>query len=320
MNDITELKAFLTHLHEKYRNHHEGAVATYIPALAAANPDYFGISIASVDGQQFSVGDCDQEFTIQSICKPLAFLMALERTGREHVLQHVGVEPSGEAFNSVELTAHNGRPFNPMVNSGAIAMAGLIKQEPLEAGVAAFVARLGDAAGRTLKIDDIVRASESSTGNRNRAIAYLLRNFEIIDERVEDTLQHYFAQCSVLVNTRDLAMIGATLANMGENPVTQKDVFDLRYIKDALSVMFTCGMYDFAGEWAYRVGVPAKSGVSGGVLAVINRQLGVAVYSPRLDANGNSARGIKVCIDLAEEFGLHAFDVMNFGSNFLRAL
>lgn len=199
-------------------------------------------------------------------------------------------------------------------------MAGLIKQEPLEVGVAAVVARLGDAAGRTLQIDDVVCASESSTGNRNRALAYLLRNFQIIDEQVEDTLQQYFAQCSVLVNTRDLAMIGATLANMGENPVTQKDVFDLRYIKDALSVMFTCGMYDFAGEWAYRVGVPAKSGVSGGVLAVINRQLGIAVYSPRPDANGNRERGIKVCIDLAEEFGLHAFDVMNFGANFLRAM
>jgi len=145
-------------------------------------------------------------------------------------------------------------------------------------------------------------------------------NFGLIDEHVEHTLHQYFSQCSVLVSCRDLAVMGATLANMGENPLTHEEVFDVQYVKDILAVMFTCGMYDYAGEWAYRVGVPAKSGVGGGVMAVVNRQLGIAVYSPRLDARGNSVRGIKVCTDLANEFGLHAFDFMNFGSNFIRAM
>ena len=317
---ISDLTEFLTHLHEKYRSNNEGEVATYIPELGKANPDHFGISLVTVDGQEFSVGESQLPFTIQSVCKPFAFMMALEHHGREKVLSCVGVEPSGDAFNSVELQAGTNRPFNPMVNAGAIAIASLIKKDSAEAGVRAFVEQLSRAAGRTLQIDEAVYLSESETGNRNRAIAYLLRNFGIIDERVDQTLHQYFSQCSVLVTSRDLAMIGATLANMGANPVTGEEVFDVKYVRDVLAAMFTCGMYDYAGEWAYRIGVPAKSGVAGGVMAVVNRQFSLGVYSPRLDSRGNSVRGIGVCVDLAEEFGLHAFDFMNFGSNFIRAM
>ena len=320
MNEIAHLTGFINHLHEKYRSNHEGEVATYIPELGKANPDHFGISLVTVDGQEFSVGDWQQEFTIQSICKPLAFLMALERHGREKTLTHVAVEPSGDAFNSVDLQPGTNRPFNPMVNAGAIAIASLIKGDSPAEGLGAFTGKLSLAAGRPLQIDGAVFGSESATGNRNRAIAYLLRNFDIIDEQVDQTLYQYFSQCSVLVTSRDLAMIGATLANMGANPVTGEEVFEVKYVKDVLAAMFTCGMYDYAGEWAYRVGVPAKSGVAGGVMAVVNRQFSLGVYSPRLDARGNSVRGIAVCIDLAEEFGLHAFDFMNFGSNFIRAM
>ena len=319
MQDISQLQEQIRALYERHRGVQEGTVATYIPELGKANPEHFGISLATVSGQEFSVGDWEQEFTIQSVGKPLAFLMALEQHGRDQTLKHVGVEPSGDAFNSVELDPKSARPFNPMVNAGAIAVSSLIKGER-GAGVAEFVRRLSRAAGRELRIDDAVCASESATGHRNRAIAWLMRNFDIIDGEVDHTLNQYFSQCSVLVNCRDLARIGATLANMGENPVTHEEVFDVRYVKDALAVMFTCGMYDYAGEWAYRVGVPAKSGVSGGIMAVVNRQISLAVYSPRLDARGNSVRGIKVCTDLADEFGLHAFDFMNFGSNFIRAM
>ncbi len=320
MTDLTELKRFIDHLYAKYRDDDSGAVATYIPELGKADPNRFGICVVSTDGQEVSVGDVDAPFTIQSICKPLAFLMALDSLGHDEVLSHVGVEPSGDAFNSVELNPRNRRPFNPMINAGAIAVASLIKEDSPEAGVARFVETLSRAAGRTLQLDQAVLASEAQTGHRNRAIAHLLHNFDVIDDRIEHTLHQYFAQCSVLLNTRDLATIGATLANTGEHPTTGQEVFGFNHIRHTLAVMFACGMYDFAGEWAYRVGVPAKSGVSGGVLAVINRQLGVAVYSPRIDERGNSVRGIKVCTDLAEEFGLHAFDVMNFGSNFVRAL
>lgn len=320
MQDSSQLGEFIAHLYEKYKEVDEGTVAAYIPELSKANPADFGICLVTVDGQEFSVGDWDKEFTIQSICKPFAFLMALERHGRDRTLAHVGVEPSGDAFNSVELDPKSTRPYNPMVNAGAIAVASLIKGDSPDVGVSAFVDKLGRAAGRNLRIDDTVCASEAATGYRNRAMAYLMLNFGLIDEHVEHTLHQYFSQCSVLVSCRDLAVMGATLANMGENPLTHEEVFDVQYVKDILAVMFTCGMYDYAGEWAYRVGVPAKSGVGGGVMAVVNRQLGIAVYSPRLDARGNSVRGIKVCTDLANEFGLHAFDFMNFGSNFIRAM
>jgi len=145
-------------------------------------------------------------------------------------------------------------------------------------------------------------------------------NFGIIDNDVNHTLQQYFSQCSILVNCRDLAIMAATLANMGTNPVTGEPVFDFQYIKDVLAVMFTCGLYDHAGEWAYRVGLPAKSGVGGGLLAVVNRQLGIAVYSPRLDAKGNSVRGIMVCRELADRLGLHAFEFTNVGSSFMQSM
>jgi glutaminase len=232
----------------------------------------------------------------------------------------VGVEPSGEAFNSIELDPKTMRPFNPMINAGAIAISSLIKTDTPDSGVEQFVKKMEMAAGRTLRIDADVLASETSTGNRNRAIAYLMLNCGIIDGEVDHTLHQYFSQCSLLVNCQDLAMMAATIANMGSNPVTRERVFDFQYIKDVLTVMFTCGLYDHAGEWAYRVGLPAKSGVAGGILGVVNRQLGIAVYSPKVDAKGNSVRGILACKDLANELGLHAFEFTNVGSNFMQSM
>ena len=320
MSNILEIQQLVQHIYEKYRHVDDGEVATYIPELAKANPAHFGICLATVDGRVISAGDWEHEFTIQSICKAFAFQISLEEFGREITLQHVGVEPSGDAFNSIELHPTTMRPFNPMINAGAIAISSLIKRDSPESGVRAFVERMEKAAGRTLRIDQDVLASESLTGNRNRAIAYLMLNCGIIDAHVDHTLHQYFSQCSLLVNCHDLAMMAATLANMGSNPVTGEMVFDFRYIKDLLSVMFTCGLYDSAGDWAYRVGLPAKSGVGGGIIAVVNRQLGIAVYSPKLDAKGNSVRGILACKDLASELGLHAFDFTNIGSNLIQSL
>jgi len=320
MPDNLSIQDILEVTYEKYCSIDEGAVATYIPELAKANGADFAICAVTVDGQVFSVGNWDKEFTIQSVCKPFAYQMALEELGRDRTLQHVGVEPSGEAFNSIELDSRTMRPFNPMVNAGAIAVSSLIKKDSLVAGVREFVEKMQLAAGRKLTIDGDVLASESATGNRNRAIAYLMLNFGIIDEHVNHTLHQYFSQCSLLVNCRDLAVMAATLANMGTNPVTHEPVFDFQYIKDVLAVMFTCGLYDHAGEWAYRVGLPAKSGVGGGLMAVVNRQLGIGVYSPRLDAKGNSVRGILVCKELAERLGLHAFEFTNVGSTFVQSL
>ena len=320
MSTLSHVQEVLRDVYEKYKCVEEGEVATYIPELAKANPDHFGIAVATVDGQIYSVGDSLHEFTIQSICKPFAFQMALQQCGRERTLRHVGVEPSGDAFNAIELEPRTMRPFNAMINAGAIAVSSLIRRDSPASGVQAFVDTMQNAAGRSLRIDEAVLASEASTGHRNRAIAYLMLNCGIIDAGVEHTLHQYFAQCSLLVNARDLAVMAATLANMGANPVTKQRVFDFNYIKDTLTVMFTCGLYDHAGEWAYHVGLPAKSGVGGGIIAVVNRQLGVAVYSPRLDAKGNSVRGILACKELACHLGLHAFEFTNVGSSFMHWL
>ena len=320
MSDSLEIQEIVNLTHKKYAAVHDGELATYIPELGKANPADFAICVATVDGRVFSTGDWSQEFTIQSVCKPFAYQMALEHFGRERTLSHVGVEPSGDAFNSIELNPRTMRPYNPMVNAGAIAIASLIKGENLAAGVSSFVQRMQLAAGRKLSIDRAVFASESATGNRNRAMAYLMLNFGVIDEDVNHTLHQYFSQCSLLVNCRDLAIMAATLANLGINPVTRDTVFDFQYIRDVLAVMFTCGLYDHAGEWAYHVGLPAKSGVGGGVLAVVNRQLGIAVYSPRLDEKGNSVRGILACRELASRLGLHAFEFTNVGSSFVQAV
>jgi glutaminase len=320
MSTILEIEKIVQQIHQKYQHVNEGDVATYIPELAKANPRHFGICLATVDGRVVHVGDWEDEFTIQSICKPFAFQMALEEFGRDEVLRRVGVEPSGDAFNSIEVDPKTMRPFNPMINAGAIAISSLIKKSSPESGVQAFIDRMQMAAGRALRIDTDVLASEAATGNRNRAIAYLMLNCGIIDAQVDHTLHQYFSQCSVLVNCQDLAMMAATLANMGSNPVTGEIVFDFQYIKDVLTVMFTCGLYDHAGEWALRVGLPAKSGVGGGILAVVNRQMGIAVYSPRLDGKGNSMRGLLACRDLANELGLHAFEFTNIGSNLIQSM
>ena len=320
MPPLSQIQEIIEDVYEKYRDVHDGHVATYIPELSRVNPDFFGIALTTVDGQTYAVGDAEQEFTIQSICKPFAFQMALEQVGREETLLHVGVEPSGDAFNSIELEPATMRPYNPMVNAGAIAVSSLIKQGTPERGVDLFVDTLQKAAGRPLRVDQRVLESEQATGNRNRAMAYLMLNCGIIDSAVDHTLFQYFSQCSVLVTARDLAMMAATLANMGTNPLTQERVFDFSFVKDTLTVMFTCGLYDHAGAWAYHVGLPAKSGVGGGVIAVVNRQLGISVYSPRLDSKGNSVRGILVCKELASHLGLHAFEFTNVGSNFMQWL
>lgn len=220
MTNGSHIHRAIQEVYEKYKHVQDGDVATYIPELAKARPDDFGVCLATVDGQVYSVGDWQQEFTIQSICKPFAFLMALEEFGRDAVLEKVCVEPSGDAFNSIELEPKTMRPFNPMINAGAIAIASMIKKSTREQGVHTFVGKMQKAAGRELKIDHAVLSSESVTGNRNRAIAYLMLNCGIIDSAVDHALHQYFSQCSLLVSCKDLAMMAVTLANMGINPVT----------------------------------------------------------------------------------------------------
>lgn len=314
------LQELIEELHQRHVPRNDGEVAAYIPELGKADPEDFGICVATSDGRIFETGDSAHTFTIQSISKPFTYGMALEVYGQDKVSQYVGVEPSGDAFNSIELEGGTNRPFNPMINAGAITMSALLYMHYGDNALEIMLARFSATAGRELTVDDAVYRSESRTGHRNRAIAHLLLNFGMVHENVEPALDLYFKQCSILVNCRDLAIMAATLSNLGNNPVTGEEVYNIDCVKNMLSIMLTCGMYDYSGQWAYRVGVPAKSGVSGGVMAVVNRQMGMAIYSPRLDKRGNSCRGIGVCVDLADELGLHAFDCMNIGSSYLKAI
>jgi glutaminase len=305
---VAPLRETLRELHAKFANLNDGKVADYIPELAKADPKWFGVSVATVDGQVFDVGDCEQLFTIQSISKPFLYGLALEDHGREHVLSKVGVEPTGEAFNSIVLDEASNRPFNPMVNAGAIATADLVKGKDFPERVKRMISMFSRYCGRDVFVDNGVFMSERATGHRNRAMAHLMLNFDMLQPRVEETLELYFQECSVLVNCHDLAVMGATLANGGVNPITGTRAIEQQYVKYLLSIMHSCGMYDYAGEWAYRVGMPAKSGVGGGIVAVVPGQFGIGVFSPALDSKGNSVRGVAFCREFSERFGLHCFE------------
>ena len=288
------LRDFLLRCHDQFAADDSGAVADYIPELTGANPAHFGISLATIDGYVYEVGDSAAPFTIQSISKAFVFALALETLGHERVEATIGVEPSGEAFNSIRLTGDN-KPFNPMVNAGAIACSGLIRQSQGDGAFKLIHETLGRFAGRELDVDEAVFTSERATGDRNRAIAWLLRNYSVLQVDVDAVLDVYFRQCAVLVTARDLAVMAATLANSGRNPLTGEQIISPYVVARTLSVMTSSGMYDYAGEWIYRVGIPAKSGVGGGIIAALPAQLGLGTFSPRLDSHGNSVRGLKVC-------------------------
>ncbi|MGT2438413.1 glutaminase A [Bradyrhizobium betae] len=298
------LRRFLTDCHEEFRADNSGELADYIPELKRANPDHFGIALVTIDGHVYEVGDSAVPFTIQSVSKAFVFALALEMVGEARVAATIGVEPSGEAFNSIRLTNDN-RPFNPMVNAGAIACSGLIYEVDGKGAFERVRSKLSQFAGRELGVDEAVHASETATGNRNRAIAWLLRNYAVLPDDVDAVLDVYFRQCAILVTARDLAIMAATLANRGINPVTGVQVITPHVVARTLSVMTSSGMYDYAGEWTYRVGIPAKSGVGGGIVAALPSQLGLGTFSPLLDNHFNSARGLKVCEALSARFDLH---------------
>ncbi|KGF73380.1 glutaminase [Neosynechococcus sphagnicola sy1] len=310
-NHPADLQAFLEALHPAVPPPWGiGKVASYIPELAKVNPDLFSICLVTVDGQVFEVGDFQQLFTIQSISKVFVHGLALEDHGRDYLLTKVGVEPTGDAFNAIILDEHSKRPYNPMVNAGAIATTSLIQGQGPAERLNRLLSMFRRYIGHDVYLDGAVFVSERTSGHRNRAMAHLMLNFGMIDEPIEESLDLYFQQCSVMVTCRDLAVMAATLANHGVNPLTGERAIAGQYIKDILSVMYTCGMYNFAGEWAYQIGLPAKSGVCGGIIAIVPNLMGIGVFSPPLDQRGNSVRGVKVCQALSQEFELNLFDLL----------
>ncbi|MET9095612.1 glutaminase [Streptomyces cyaneofuscatus] len=298
-----------------------GEPASYIPELAAADPERLGAAFATVDGQVHGAGDIDVPFTIQSISKPFAYALALADRGFGTVLAKVGVEPSGEAFNEISLESGTGRPLNPMINAGAITVHSLVAEAG--SGPAERVRRVLDGlsafAGRRLEMDEKVCASEMEHAHRNLAIAHMLRSHDILTEDAGAVVDGYTRQCSVLVTTRDLAMMAATLANRGVNPLSGEQVVPEGVVRQVLSVMFSCGMYDAAGDWTTQVGIPAKSGVAGGLIGALPGRIGIATFSPRLDSHGNSVRGVSLFERFSSDMGLHVMEVPSAGRAVVRS-
>lgn len=288
-----------------------GSPAGYIPELAAADPDRLGAAFAMVDGTVYGAGDVDTAFTIQSISKPFVYALALADRGFDEVLARVGVEPSGEAFNEISLEPGSGRPLNPMINAGAITAHSLAGANDLGAAerTRRVIAGLSGFAGRPLTVDESVCASEMAHAHRNLAIAHMLRSHGILDDDPRVVVDGYIRQCAVLVTARDLAVMAATLANHGLNPLSGERVVSETVIRQVLSVMATCGMYDAAGDWATQVGIPAKSGVAGGLIGALPGQVGIATFSPRLDTHGNSVRGVALFEQFSGDMGLHVMSV-----------
>lgn len=305
---MENLNQFLEELVNKYRPEKSGATASYIPELSHVNQDLFGLVVVTNEGKIYSAGDVDHKFTLQSASKPFVYGMALEELGRDFVRSRVGVEPSGEAFNSiVELEKHTHRPYNPMINSGAIAISSFIQDKKDQTRLERTLKVFSEYAGHDVSIDKAVFESEKQTAHRNRSIAHLLRHFQIIGDDIDASLDLYFQQCSVLFNTVDLGFMAATLANGGVHPKTGKQVLKKEFVPDLLSLMFTCGMYDSAGEWAYTVGLPAKSGVSGCLLAVVPGKMGIAAFSPLIDKQGHSVRSVHAIEELVKKYKLSIF-------------
>ena len=279
-----------------------------IPELASVDPDQLGVALASIDGHVYAAGDADVAFTIQSISKAFVFALALEELGTDAVLEHVGVEPSGEAFDAISLHPETGYPANPMINAGALVVTSLIDADHPADRFAQIRQRLSGFAGRELEVDEAVYRSELAAASRNRGLAHLMKHAGALQASVDDVIEAYSRQCSILVTARDLAMMAATLAAHGVNPVTGERVVSAQTARGTMSAMATCGMYDASGRWLFRVGMPAKSGVGGGVIAVSAGGFGVGVFSPRLDPLGNSVRGVAAVRALSEYFELHLLD------------
>ena len=288
----------------------QGAVATYIPELAKGNPDDFGICILNSDGRQYRAGDYQKNFTVQSVIKPILLLLALMDNGEDYVRSRIGVESTGKPFDAINVTdqALLSEHLNPMVNMGAIAMCSLIKGADYDERFRRLLELTRTLAGNPeIQLDEAVYLSEKRTGSKNRALAYLLKSQGLLEDDVEEVVDCYFRACSISLNCRDLAHIAFVLSNRGKLPQTEQRLFPGRYATYVNAVMMTCGMYDGSGNFAVNVGVPAKSGVGGGIMAVVPTSMGIGIFSPALDSKGNSMAGIEALTRLSKRLYLSVF-------------
>ncbi|XP_068123667.1 glutaminase liver isoform, mitochondrial isoform X1 [Hyperolius riggenbachi] len=309
--DFEQFTLHINRLYENARNNQEGEVASYIPQLAKVSPDRWGVSLCTVDGQRHSVGDTHIPFCLQSCVKPLKYAIAVNDLGTEYVHQYMDKEPSGLRFNKLSLN-HQDKPHNPMVNAGAIVISSLIKQGANKAEqfdyVLDFLKKMSG--NEFVGFNNATFQSEKETGDRNYAIGYYLKEKKCFPPGADmvAALDLYFQLCSIEITCESGSVIAATLANGGICPITGERVLSAEAVRNTLSLMYSCGMYDFSGQFAFHVGLPAKSGVSGGILLVVPNIMGVFCWSPLLDRVGNSVRGIHFCQDLVSHFSFHNYD------------
>ncbi len=305
-----DIEAALNAAHEKYKSLQEGANADYIPALAKVDSNIFGIALVTTDGKVYTAGDVGSEVSIQSISKVFTMAKVIEEQGPDAIAANMGVDATGQVFNSiVAVEQYRGSEMNAMVNPGAITATSMVSGATREEIWNKILGYYSDFAGRKLAVNREVFESEAATNQRNQAIGRLMYAYGHIKSEPDRATDIYTEQCSVNVNARDLATMAATLANGGKNPVSGKNVLESKYVPNVLAVMATAGLYDDSGKWLYQTGLPAKSGVGGGILAVSPGRFGIAVISPRLDAAGNSVRAQKAIADISNALGGNPYAV-----------
>lgn len=290
---------------------YEGKVASYIPELAKANSGNLGVCLMRKDGTEYCAGDYDIPFTMQSISKTFALILALQTAGYDKVFSKIGMEPTGDRFDSIlQLELKDWRPFNPMINAGAIVTASCIETPDPFASFLELVRKL--CGNPHIELNESVYRSEKKTGTRNRSIAFLLKSDHVLDGEPEDILDVYFRMCSVMVTARDLAHYGMVLSNHGIDPRTGEQLIDSTIVRIVTTLMMLCGMYDESGEYAVKVGMPSKSGVGGGICAIARHGIGIGTFGPMLNKKGNSVGGEKILRVLSDSLGLHVFDTKEF--------
>jgi glutaminase len=294
--------------YEKFKGNDSGAVADYIPELGKVNPNLFGIALVTADGKIYKVGDADSMFSIQSISKVITMAEVMEELGPVAVMDKLGVDATGLKFNSIiAIELQKGKEMNPLVNPGAIAAVSMIGGATGEAKWAKILSAHEQFVGRNLEVNYPVYRSESATNQRNQAIASLMYAYGRLYSNPTEATDIYTRQCSINVSAKDLAVMGATFANGGLNPITKRRAIKAEYVPQVLSVMATAGLYDDSGQWLFTVGLPAKSGVGGGLVAVAPGKFGVAVFSPRVDVAGNSVRAKLAIADIANALNVDVF-------------